>query len=498
MLLAVSAVAHAEESVSAAPTKAPRDAFQARLRYGVSVRSGSQLEPTQPSLTYSGLTPNDLALNAWGWFLLDGHLGAFGSVQREAFTLFDAGNRVTGGGLIRASVGPAGRLILGPVKLEAAVGYAFHQLPTFGTTASPAFSAATRHGVLLAARGIVDVGPVSIEARGEVPISVAASDGAGRTASSSGYAVGGGVRLQLVRTGALMWGLLADVSYVSDSLSTADGLKATQSMIRAGGALDLKWQEASTAEAPRFGGLEVRVVEAQTGAPLPGAQIELGEQQLIADATGAARVSELLPGAVRARASAEGYLPEQAEGMIAAGSVSSLELKLTKEGPKLGGLLIRVSSREAKTPVAGATVKVGAASAVTDAQGAAKFGELPPGPIAVAVSAEGYTPGEEAASVVAGRVSEVSIGLVEVKKRVPATITGLVRSTAGGKPVSANLEIPQAKLKTRASASGSFSFRVEGGTYTVNISAPGYLSQSKSVTVKDGDQAIFNVDLHPK
>jgi hypothetical protein len=32
----------------------------------------------------------------------------------------------------------------------------------------------------------------------------------------------------------------------------------------------------------------------------------------------------------------------------------------------------------------------------------------------------------------------------------------------------------------------------------VKISAPGYLAQTKDVTVKDGDQAIFNVDLHPK
>ena len=98
----------------------------------------------------------------------------------------------------------------------------------------------------------------------------------------------------------------------------------------------------------------------------------------------------------------------------------------------------------------------------------------------------------------AGKEAEVTVKMAEVKKRVPATITGLVRSTAGGKPVAADLELPRARLKTRANAQGSFTFRLDGGTYTVNISAPGYRAQSKVVTVKDGDQAIFNVDLYPR
>jgi hypothetical protein len=73
-----------------------------------------------------------------------------------------------------------------------------------------------------------------------------------------------------------------------------------------------------------------------------------------------------------------------------------------------------------------------------------------------------------------------------------------VRSTKGGTPIPADLELPQAKIKTKADAKGQFSFRVDGGTYTVKISAPGYITQTKDVTVKDGDQAIFNVDLYPK
>ena len=56
----------------------------------------------------------------------------------------------------------------------------------------------------------------------------------------------------------------------------------------------------------------------------------------------------------------------------------------------------------------------------------------------------------------------------------------------------------EAGIKAKADARGGFVFRLAGGTYTVTISAKGFVTQTKQVTVKDGDQAIFNVDLQPK
>jgi hypothetical protein len=38
---------------------------------------------------------------------------------------------------------------------------------------------------------------------------------------------------------------------------------------------------------------------------------------------------------------------------------------------------------------------------------------------------------------------------------------------------------------------------VPGGTYAVSISAPGHVTQVKSVEVADGDQALFHADLQP-
>ena len=79
-----------------------------------------------------------------------------------------------------------------------------------------------------------------------------------------------------------------------------------------------------------------------------------------------------------------------------------------------------------------------------------------------------------------------------------ATLSGLIRSALGGKRVPATLEIPENKIKPQADLNGAFVLQLEGGTYHIIISAPGYIAQTKRVTLSEGDQAIFDVDLHPQ
>jgi len=495
--LVASAALAQDAAVSAAPGDEvlnPYDMFQARLRYGVAVRSGAQTDQG-PGLTYSGLTPNDLALQGWGWFLLDGKLGGTLALQREGFALYDRGTKVTSGGLLRFSLGPAGRLALGPVRLEASAGYALQQLPFLGSSSAPSLAPVTRHAVLLAARGIVDLGRVELEAHAEVPIALATTAATAAT-SSSGFGVGGGIRVNLFDVGFLRWGVLADVGYVSDTLSDSSGLKGSQSVVRAGGAVDLKWREGHSS-GPRFGGLLVEVVDAASGAPLPGVEVGVGARTATTGADGKAHLSGLDPGRVSGTASAGGYLRGQLDAEVSADEELPLTVKLEREPPRVGGLKLTAVGQDGKG-LPGVAFEV-ADQKVTSAEGGtALVSGLPPGPVGVKARLDGYQPAEETAAVVAGKDSAVSLTLVPLKKSVPATLTGIVRSTAGGAPVAADLEVRELRLKAKASAQGSFSFQVPGGTYTVTISAPGFLAQTKSVTVKDGDQAIFNVDLHPR
>lgn len=475
------------------------DQAQVRLHYGFAFRNGQESDQG-PGLSYSGFSPNDLALSGWVWFLLGDHLGLTGAVQREAFSLLDGPTVVTSGALLRANVGPTGRVRLGPVRLEAAASYSFQQLPVFGTVDLPVFSTVQRHGVLLAARGLVDLGPVTAEARFEYPLALA---NAGRAVSSQGLGVGGGVRVQLFRTGFLKWGLLGEVQWHRDSMATTDAavpLDSSQSIVRAGLALDLQWKDPKLEAELRTGGLRINVRNEQAQ-PLVGAAVAITggptRRDLVTGADGSAAVPELEPGELVASASLPGYVAAESKVSLSAGDERVVELSLVKEKPKVGGLALKVVSFEGAAPLA-AMVELNGKATPTNETGGLNLEGLAPGPLAVKVTAPGFNPGEEAASIVAGTTTELTVTLVPEKKRVPATVSGQVRSARGGKPVVAQLEIRELKQTVAADAGGAFSVQIPGGKYTVRISAAGFHTQTKTVTVRDGDQAIFNVDLAPK
>jgi hypothetical protein len=159
-------------------------------------------------------------------------------------------------------------------------------------------------------------------------------------------------------------------------------------------------------------------------------------------------------------------------------------------------VVVTVLDKQTGRPVSKAVVSANGRALPVSPTGQVELPELPPGPLALAVSAPGYQPASEVASVVRGKTAAVGVELLREAVQLPATLSGTVRSTQGGRSVPALLEIPQAKIKTRATAEGAFTVRIPGGTYNVIISSPGFLTQTKTVTVRDGEQAIFNVDLY--
>lgn len=481
--------------VSQAPAGTSRVAdewLEARLRYGASVRSGEE-QDLGPGLSYAGVTPNDVALSGWWWFLFGERLGINALVHREAFALLEGSTRVTQGGLVRASLGPTARLRLGPVRFEGVVAYLFHQMPVFGTIETPAFAAVQRHGVLLAARGLVDLGPVRLEGRFEYPLALAHSLPG---ATSSGLGAGGAARLEVLRLGHLRFGILAEVLWQRDTLGQGADLLATQSVIRAGGAVSVAWQELAAPVA--LGGLRITVTGA--GVPMPGASVQLsvgGQAQMAAaDASGVIVLHDLAPGPVAASVEAAGYVKAEARGEVLAGHETALVLSMAKEPPKVGSVRVRVVSKENDAPI---EARVGFAGQELVAQAGVLLLEgLAPGPVAVKVTAEGFLPQDEAAQVVAGRVAELTVALLPVERRVPATLSGHIRSARGGAPVVARLEVVELGLSVTTNAKGGFELAVPGGTYTVRVVAAQFTSQKKKVTVRDGDQAILNIDLFPR
>ncbi len=493
------AVAQTPEVISAPSASTLYGKSSLKLRYGVSLRAGGQ-QDLGPGLTYDGLTPNDVAVAA-DWFPLQ-HLGIGAQVQREGFALFDGGEWVTGGGLIRAQVGPVARIAFGPLLLEGQVGYAFAQLPIFGSSAQPEFAAGQRHAVLLASRIALEL-PLGImaDARGEYPLAFSAVDAGGAKATSTrGFAAGASVSAPVYRQDGVEGRIGLEYQYVDDRFVAADGASSSQQLSRVGAALQIALVP-HVPDRPRFGGLRFLVLDAASGAPLEGAEIAVnieGEapRALTTLAGGSVEAVDLPLGPVLANVSVGGYVPAEVRGVVQPSTTTPVEIRLQKEAPKVGGVRVSVLDKETQAPVEGAVVQVGDAEQTTDAEGRAVFAGMNPGAVALRIDAAGYQRGEEAVQVVAGSEAQVPVLLVKTEKKVPATITGFVR-TRGGQPIRAKLEIPELNQQASADEKGAFLFTVPGGSYRVIISAPGYRSQVKRVSVKDGDQAIFNVDLHP-
>jgi hypothetical protein len=499
------ALAQAEAPALAAPGLEPASL---RLRYGFAVRSGKQRD-AGPGLTYSGLTPNDF--EAWAAYYGLGRewLGAQARLQREGFTLNRESDRVTGGSLLRLSLGAVARRQLGPVVGELGLGYGFAQLPAFGASAplSPVFQRGSRHSALLGGRVRFPLYQrVTGEVRAELPLAFAASMPAVEGASSSGVAAGAAVLVPVRQMGRWAGSVVVDYQFVHDSLKAGSGVRSGQTLQRVGLALELSWLDAPgivVGSQRRPGSLALQVVDAETKAPLAGAQVTFvvkgaAREPRTTDGEGQVVELEMEPGDVVAQVSAEGYEPAEGRVTVESGGRAMLELQTRKAPPAVGGLKITVVDKRDNQPLVDAPVVVGGKELRTNEAGQVSVGNLAAGPVLLKVSAPEFQPVEEAALVIGGRESEMSVPLSPIKRLGYATVSGTVRSTRQGRPLVATLVIPTAKVRTRTDAEGSFSLKLKPGTYRITISAAGHLTQIKSVTVRDGEQAIFNVDLFPR
>ena len=463
-----------------------------RLRYGLAFREGAQ--EAGPAVSYAGMTPNDVALglSAFG----EGWLGAWASVQREGFSLSLGSDAVTGGALVRASVGPAARVFLGPVRAELSAGYGFAQLPVFSSNneGQVRLVPMARHAALVGARVLVPLPwRLRAEVRGELPVAIGSS--------SNGFAAGGALLVPVLRRGEWGGALVLDYQYVRDALTTADGGVSRQSISRAGVAFELSLGGADVAR-PETGELLLTVVDADTGQPLPEARVVLtvgGVEQAprVAGADGRLTDVPLPPGEVLARVSAGGYLPAEERVTVTAGGRAERVVRVRPE-PRVGTLRVTVVDARSGKPLPGAAVSVGKRELLTDATGQVRVEGLEPGPLEVKVAAEGFRTAQEAVAIAVGTEAELPVSLVFGRQGALATLSGQVRSVRKGKPLQALLVIPEAKIRRRTDARGTFQVQLKQGRYRLVFSAPGHLPQTKVVTVRDGEQAIFNVDLFPK
>ena len=240
------------------------------------------------------------------------------------------------------------------------------------------------------------------------------------------------------------------------------------------------------------GTLNLAVLDAQTGAPLPGAAVRLGEREAKADATGRAIFADVPAGTHLARAALADYADGSLSIDIPRAAEVSAELRLE---PILTGTVTgRVISAADGTPVEGAEITAADARALSDARGAFAFEGLIAGPIRLNATAPLFEPARAAVELARNRTAEVTI---EMQPITHGDVVGRVIDAATGKPLpGARVSIGEQDIL--ADAAGAFAFRrIEAGDLLLRAQAKRYEPGSLSARLEPAGQLELTIELTP-
>jgi outer membrane protein OmpA-like peptidoglycan-associated protein len=122
---------------------------------------------------------------------------------------------------------------------------------------------------------------------------------------------------------------------------------------------------------------------------------------------------------------------------------------------------------------------------------------LPAGAVRIAVQKEGYRLVEQDLKLTAGETTTVELALEPMAR--PAVFT--ISTTSKKKPVAATLRLQGPKnqeFATSEAATAPAKLEVPAGRYTVNVTAQGYLAQTRDVQVSEGATLELSFELEPE
>jgi hypothetical protein len=225
------------------------------------------------------------------------------------------------------------------------------------------------------------------------------------------------------------------------------------------------------------------VIKNNSGQPLQNVIVSVGSKSTLTDANGAYQLGGISPGAATINASLTGYNPATASVTFVAGtsylfSPTLYPTNVTPPPTSLQGVIVDATTRQ---PIAGASVVFAAATQLTDASGKFVFTNIATGAFTATVSATGYQGVVVSGSLVAGLND---IGTIALQTAQTATsLQGKVLD-AQGRPINNATVAISGGPSATSDVTGAYQLGgLVGTTFTLQVSATGYVTQAFAFTV---------------
>src|SRR5438105_1188798 len=155
----------------------------------------------------------------------------------------------------------------------------------------------------------------------------------------------------------------------------------------------------------------------------------------------------------------------------------------------------QVTDSQTRLPIIAATVSVspGGQSVLTDTNGNFSL-SVSPGTYTVMAKANGYSSASQAVTVNGGQKTNVVFRLVSVT--VFGSLNGAVIDSLSKAPIAAATVTLSDGMVRVSDLNGNFSYAIVlSGSYTLTVSAIGFVTQSQVVTVKTGHTTNVQISL---
>jgi outer membrane protein OmpA-like peptidoglycan-associated protein len=234
------------------------------------------------------------------------------------------------------------------------------------------------------------------------------------------------------------------------------------------------------------------VRNASSGAPIPGATVNIGRLAAKTDANGSYEITDIPAGDLMLAVDARLYESNRKDAALEVATELTVDLQLVPiTYGQIAGTVVDASTKKA---ISDARVKVGKKTAISDSDGAFRFEKITAGDLTIATTKPIYRDDSRPARLAAGASMEVSI---ELQPITTGTLRGIVRNKADAQPI-AGAKVTVGRLTVTSDNTGAYVLEnVPAGAVQLGAAMVLFEPSSKDVRVAPADDVRANLELTP-